>query len=76
VMAVAVKLFYSMTMGAWNINAISTFGATFFGCAVYIGMMLAIGGITEEDMERVPMLGRVSIRFLRKIGVFKTPADE
>jgi len=76
VMAVAVKLFYSMTIGAWNINAISTFGATFFGCAVYIGMMLAIGGITEEDMERVPMLGRVSIRFLRKIGVFKTPADE
>lgn len=76
VMAGAVKLFYDLTMAAWAINAVSTFGATFFGCAVYIAVMLIIGGIGEEDMERVPMLGRVSIRFLRRIGVFKTPAED
>lgn len=76
VMAGAVKLFYDFTMSAWAINAVSTFGATFFGCAVYIAVMLIIGGIGEEDMARVPMLGRVSIRFLRRIGVFKTPAEE
>ena len=39
--------------------------------------MLFIGGIGEEDMARVPMIGRVAIRFLRRIGVFKTePAKE
>ena len=72
VMAGAVKLFYDMTMHAWGVNAISTFGAVFVGCIVYIAVMLLIGGIGEADMARVPMLGRVSIRFLRRIGVFKT----
>ena len=66
------KLFYGMTMHAWGVNAISTFGAVFVGCIVYIAVMLLIGGIGEADMARVPMLGRVSIRFLRRIGVFKT----
>ena len=74
-MAGAVELFYNFTMNAWGILAISTFGATFFGSAVYIAVMIIIGGIGEEDMARVPMLGRVTIKFLRRIGVFKTPAE-
>ena len=36
VMAVAVYFFYDWTMAWWNIGAISTFGAVFFGCFVYI----------------------------------------
>ena len=75
VMAIAVKLFYDTTFAAWDINAVSTFGATFVGCAVYIAAMLVIGGIGEEDMERVPMVGHTFIRFLRKIGVFKTTEE-
>lgn len=75
VMAIAVKLFYDTTFAAWGINAVSTFGATFVGCVVYIAAMLVIGGIGEDDMERVPMVGHTFIRFLRKIGVFKTPEE-
>ena len=75
VMAIAVKLFYDTTFAAWGINAVSTFGATFVGCVVYIAAMLVIGGIGEEDMERVPMVGHTCIRFLRKIGVFKTQEE-
>jgi len=75
VMAIAVKLFYDTTFAAWGINAVSTFGATFVGCAVYIAAMLVIGGIGEKDMERVPMVGHTFIRFLRKIGVFKTQEE-
>lgn len=75
VMAIVVKLFYDTTFAAWGINAVSTFGATFVGCVVYIAAMLVIGGIGEEDMERVPMVGHTFIRFLRKIGVFKTPEE-
>ena len=73
VMAFAVEMFYSLSLDAWGINAISTFGATFFGSAVYIAVMIIIGGIGEEDMARIPMLGRVTIKILRKIGVFKAP---
>ena len=52
-----------------------TFGATFVGCVVYIAAMLVIGGIGEEDMERVPMVGHTFIRILRRVGVFKTPTE-
>ena len=76
VMALFVKAFYDVTLTAWGINAVSTFGAVFVGCAVYIAVMLFIGGIGEEDMARVPMLGRVSIRFLRRIGVFRAEPTE
>ena len=75
VMAVAVKGFYDITMGWWAIGAISTFGAVFFGCFVYILVMVLIGGILEEDMAKIPMIGRYSIRVLRAIGVFKKPAS-
>ena len=75
VMAVAVKGFYDITMGWWAIGAISTFGAVFFGCFVYILVMVLIGGILEEDMATIPMIGRYSIRVLRAIGVFKKPAS-
>ncbi len=75
IMAVAVKLFYDTTFAAWGINAVSTFGATFVGCAVYIAAMLLIGGVGEEDMERVPIVGHTFIRFLRRVGVFKKPED-
>ena len=71
VMATAVKLFYDFSLTAWELDTVSTFGATFMGCGVYIAVMLFIGGIREADMERVPMIGPISIRFLRRIGVFK-----
>ena len=37
--------------------------------------MILIGGILEEDMQRIPMIGRYSIRFLRAIGVFKAKKE-
>ena len=72
VMAAAVYFFYDFTMAWWQIGAVSTFGAVIFGCAVYIAVMLVIGGLKEDDLQRMPMIGRVGIKSLRKIGVFKT----
>ena len=72
VMAVAVYFFYDWTMAWWNIGAISTFGAVFFGCFVYIAVMLLVGGLLEDDLARMPMIGRIGIRILRRIGVFKS----
>ncbi|WP_303839538.1 polysaccharide biosynthesis protein [Selenomonas ruminantium] len=71
IMAVAVYFFYDFTMVWWHMGAVSTFGAVFFGCAVYIAVMLIIGGLKEDDLQRMPMIGRIGIKFLRKIGVFK-----
>jgi stage V sporulation protein B len=72
VMAAAVYFFYDWTMAWWNIGAISTFGAVFFGCFVYIATMLLVGGLLEDDLARMPMIGRIGIRILRRIGVFKS----
>ena len=52
-------------------NVLSTFGAVFVGVLVYIIALVLIGGILEEDMARIPMVGRFGIKVLRKAGVFK-----
>ncbi len=57
-------------------NTVATFGAVFFGCAVYIAVMIVIGGIGEADMEQVPILGRHTIKILPRIGVFKEGPSE
>ena len=76
VMALAVKFFYDFTMDQWAMGVFSTFGAVFFGCVVYLLTLILIGGIREEDVQRLPMVGRFSIRILRRIGVFKSKDDQ
>lgn len=71
VMAVATYFFYDMTYQSWGNNAISTFGAVFVGCSVYLIVLPLIGGMVREDIERIPMVGRYGIRILNKIGVCK-----
>ena len=75
VMAVGVYYFYDLTMAWWGVGAISTFGAVFFGCAVDLIVMLLIGGMHEDDLRHMPMLGGVLIRVFRKLGVFKTAEE-
>ena len=71
VMAVVVKFFYEITMAQWGIEVISTFGAVFIGCAVYIAAVALFGAMLKEDMEKIPMVGRHAVKILSKIGVFK-----
>ncbi len=71
IMAGAVYLFYEWTFELWGIPAISTFGAVFFGCAIYVAAMILLRALIEEDLRRLPMIGSVGIRFLQRIGVFK-----
>ena len=60
-----------MDIGMVGIAAISTFGAVFFGCFVYVAAMILLRGLIEEDLRRLPMVGTVGIRFLQRIGVYK-----
>ena len=71
IMACAVHFFYVWTLAWWGIAAISTFGAVFFGCAIYVAAMILLRALIEEDLRRLPMIGTVVIRFLQRIGVFK-----
>jgi len=75
-MAAAVYFFYGCTMEQFGSNVLSTFGAVPVGCIVYIIVLLMIGGMLEEDIARIPMIGSCSIRALRRIGVFKPPAEK
>ena len=72
VMAGAVYLFYGWTLAWWGVPAVSTFGAVFFGCGIYVAAMLLLRALIEDDLRRLPMIGSVGIRFLQRIGVFKT----
>ena len=71
VMAGAVYLFYGWTLAWWGVPAVSTFGAVFFGCGIYVTAMLLLRALIEDDLRRLPMIGSVGIRFLQRIGVFK-----
>ena len=71
VMALAIKLFYDFTMTQWNMAVFSLFGAVTVGCIVYIATMAVIGGMLEEDMQRIPMVGRAGVKLFRKLGIFK-----
>lgn len=71
VMAVVVKFFYEFTMAEWQIEVISTFGAVFVGCAVYIAAVAIFGAMNKEDLQQIPMIGRISVKVLSRLGIFK-----
>ena len=71
VMAVVVKFFYELTMAQWNIEVISTFGAVFVGCAVYIAAVALFGAMKKDDMQQIPMVGKFAVKILSRIGIFK-----
>ena len=70
-MAVAVKFFYDFTIAKWSSEVLSTFGAVFVGGAIYIAAIVLTGGLLREDLERIPMLGKVTVKIFKRIGIFK-----
>ena len=70
VMAGAVQLFYSFVMETFAVNAVATFGSVLVGVVVYIAALILVRGLLEEDMARIPYIGSLGIRFLRRIGIF------
>ena len=71
-MAGAVYLFYSFVMSTLAVNAVATFGSVFVGVIVYVAALILVRGLLEEDMARIPFIGALSIRFLRRIGIFRS----
>ena len=71
VMSVVVKFFYELTAAQWHIEVFSTFGAVIVGCVVYLATLALIGGVLEEDMARIPLVGKVATKIFRRLGIFK-----
>ena len=71
VMAVVVKFFYEFTIAKWNIEVISTFGAVFVGVAVYIAAVALFGAMKKDDLQQIPMIGKISVKILTRIGFLK-----
>ena len=71
VMAAGVKFFYELTMAEWGLEVFSVFGAVFFGVAVYLVTSVLVGGIREDDLERLPMIGRFAVKGFKRLGVFR-----
>ena len=71
-MAGTVYLFYSFVMSTLAVNAVATFGSVFVGVIVYVAALILVRGLLEEDMARIPFIGSLSIRFLRRIGIFRS----
>ena len=71
-MAGAVYLFYSFVISTLAVNAVATFGSVFVGVIVYVAALILVRGLLEEDMARIPFIGSLSIRFLRRIGIFRS----
>ncbi|MBR1806065.1 MAG: polysaccharide biosynthesis protein [Selenomonadaceae bacterium] len=71
VMSVVVKFFYELTAAQWHVEVFSTFGAVIVGCVVYLATLALIGGVLEEDMARIPLVGKVATKVFRRLGIFK-----
>ncbi len=71
VMAAATKFFYDFTMAEWSIEVVSLFGAVLVGCVIYLATMALIGGMLEEDMKRIPLVGSAGVKLFRRLGIFK-----
>ena len=71
IMGGVIYISYDMIMTATAQIALSTITAMALGVIVYGGVLLVIGGISQGDMQQVPMIGSRLIPILRKFGVFK-----
>jgi stage V sporulation protein B len=68
----AVLYFGYMYLMSWcNLNSVATFSSIIAAAAVYIVVLLLQGGLTEEDVKSVPMIGSLMMRVLVRLGVFK-----
>jgi len=71
IMGVAVVGFLRVTTswGAWNI-----LGSMILAVPVYAGVLMALGGVTRQDLEELPLVGRKLLNAGKKLGMFKDRA--
>nr|WP_307224088.1 polysaccharide biosynthesis C-terminal domain-containing protein [Pectinatus haikarae] len=76
VMAFVLYFSYYVILLSDGSNAVATFGSVAVGAAAYIVILILVKGMMEEDMAVIPVVGKIAIRALRKIGVFKEISQE
>ncbi|WP_234407863.1 putative polysaccharide biosynthesis protein [Anaerosinus massiliensis] len=70
-MGISLYFSYLYAMAYFQMNSVATLGSILVGCIVYVVVLIFIGGISQRDVERVPMVGSILTKLLRRIGAFK-----
>lgn len=70
-MGAALHFGYMYIMMWTSLNSAATFGSIFIGTIVYIAVLLVMGGLSEQDVRSVPMIGSFMMKMLTRLGVFK-----
>ncbi len=76
IMAAALYLSYHLILTRFGSNAIATLSSVLIGAIIYIIVLIAVKGLLEDDLAAVPVIGKITIRGLRKLGVFKEISQE
>ena len=66
-----IYLTYDVIMMETASNALATVMAIFSGGIVYGAVLLLVGGISERDINQMPIIGKRMVTILRRCGLFK-----
>lgn len=73
IMGAVLYFAYIFLFGWLGSNALATLCAVLLGCIVYVVVLIAIKGVLESDMAAIPIIGRIAIKILSRLGVFNSP---
>lgn len=70
-MCIVMHFTYAEIFSHFLSNSAATLGAIIAGAVIYLVFLTFMGGIEERDVERVPMVGKFTVRLLRRFGLFR-----
>ena len=69
-MAIGTNIIYSILLDYTSSLFVATIAAMISGITIYMLSMIVMRGLLEDDLAKVPMLGSIVVRLLKRIGVF------
>jgi stage V sporulation protein B len=70
-MGIVVYYSYAEILLILNSNTLATIGAIAAGGIAYGVVLIITGSVHERDLSRIPLIGSLLCRLLRRVGVFK-----
>lgn len=71
VMGIAVIFSFDALFQTLHSNTVATLGAILLGATVYFASMLIVGGVTAQEMEKIPRIGAKLTLCLQRIGLLR-----
>ena len=71
VMGIAVIFSFDALFQTLHSNTVATLGAILLGATVYFASMLIVGGVTAQEVEKIPRIGAKLTLCLQRIGLLR-----